>query len=153
MEHGMDGSVHKGKIMVVLNKAELNAKAYRDFLDKVRPLLNKYSSGGHQGNWNFGYSYVDYNGYDADSGIWTYPGFSAFQDFDSEKKSVSFVFFSSYDSHCSRGKPPDSIILDVSSIFSEFLKFAEEVAETTGYNIVVHKPYWLQLKEEDIALF
>lgn len=142
---------HTGKVTVVLNKAELKANAYRDFLDKVRPLLDKYASNGS--SWNFGYRYVDYNGKDAASGVWTYPGFSTFEALDPEKNEVSFIFFSDYDGHGSHGEPPDLLphrIANISEIFDSFLKFAEEVADATGYVVVVQKPYWLQLRQDKL---
>jgi len=129
-------------VEVILNIKAVRASAYREFLEKVVPLLERYSSMGN--TWNLGYGYTDYSGCSVDAGVWTYPGFSRFTDFDYERKTVSFILLDSYDKHGSRGMPSEYVLSQIrkGNVFDLFFAFAKEVAEVTGYKITVQKPIW-----------
>jgi hypothetical protein len=130
-------------VAITVNQEQLRAIAYQDFLNNLRPLLNNFASGGYA--WNFGYSYTDCLNRSVHSGIWTYPWFSSFRDFNPDERKVTLVFASSGEN----GGPTELSFIteqEISTavgILQWMVAFAEMATQISGYQITVEKPIWL----------
>ena len=132
-----------GVVNIKLNQEQLHALAYQDFLEKLYPLLRDYKSGGYQ--WNFGYSYVDCLNRSVHSGVWTYPWFTSFHNFNTEEQKITLIFAGRDKNYRSTELSfiTESEVATAQAVLKQIIEFAQRASEMTGYQIEIQKPIWL----------